>query len=206
MHLLAASIFERWPSPAYLFFHDTLDGVMSAGRMNTRASGKRSQERIHGVNQILPGRFHGLLKSCQLGVIGIFKVRDAALKLRKARADVFEFPVVLELDADLLLGEPALKQRHAGGQILDFPDDLIQIRFLQLHDCRPPPDGKIRKGEEIPVEEEKAVDSPKRGWANGLKTGLDECFSERVGAVKTQWRGENSVVTASWIVQLKLRS
>jgi len=100
------------------------------GRMSTRTSGKRSQERIHGVNQILPGRFHGLLKLCQLGVIGILEVRDAALKLCKARAYVFEFPVMLELDANLLLGESALKLRHAGRQILDFPDNLVQIHFF----------------------------------------------------------------------------
>src|SRR5208337_5070111 len=93
------------------FLHDALDGVTSAGRMNTHASGKRSQERIHGVNQILPGRFHGLLKSCQLGVVGILKVRDAPLEFCKACAYVFEFPVMLKLDADLLLSEPALKLR-----------------------------------------------------------------------------------------------
>src|SRR5208337_3054523 len=150
--------------------HDALDGVMSAGRMSTHASGKRSQERIHGVNQILPGRFHGLLKFCQLGVVGVLKVSNAPLELCKARAYIFKFPVMLELDADLLLGESPLKLRHTGRQILDFPDNLVQARFLQQHDRLSTPE-RNRTQREKTLAEQKAVDSPKGSWAKGLKTG-----------------------------------
>jgi hypothetical protein len=52
---------------------------------------------------------------------------------------------MLELDTDLLLGEPALQLRYAGRQILDFPDNLVQVRFLQQHDRLSTPEGKGHK-------------------------------------------------------------
>jgi hypothetical protein len=52
---------------------------------------------------------------------------------------------MLKLDADLLLGESPLKLRHTGRQILDFPNHLVQVRFLQQHDRLSTPEGKGHK-------------------------------------------------------------
>jgi hypothetical protein len=94
---------------------------------------------------------------------------------------------MLELDTDLLLGEPALKLRHASRQILDFPDNLVQVRFLQQHDCLSTPEGKRQKS----LVEKKAVDSPKGSGANGLKTGW-MTVSQRENELAHGWKNANT--------------
>jgi len=86
-------------------FHDALLGIMPAGRMITRASVQRIQERVYGVHQIFPGDLDGFLELRELQVIGFFQFHNPPLELRKARPDIFQFLVVLELHADLLLCE-----------------------------------------------------------------------------------------------------
>jgi hypothetical protein len=113
------------PVEASLFFPDAHRGSIREGWRTDRDSGKRFQKRLHSVNQILPGEFDRFLKPGDLAVIGILEFLDAVLELRETSAHVLELPIVLKLDADLLLGEAALQESNARGQILNFTHDTV---------------------------------------------------------------------------------
>src|SRR6516225_8157903 len=61
---------------------------------------KSSREGFDGVNQILPSELHAFPRLRELCIFGILKVHDAALEIREAGTQGFEFPIVLELDVD----------------------------------------------------------------------------------------------------------
>ena len=50
-----------------------------------RHSGKRGQQRLHRVKQILPGDFDRFLESIKFAVVSFLKILDTALEFRKAR-------------------------------------------------------------------------------------------------------------------------
>src|SRR5215471_339818 len=60
-------------------------------------SGKRSQQRFHSVNQVLPSDFDRFLHAVDLQVVSVFQIANTALKFREARTHELQFPVMLEL-------------------------------------------------------------------------------------------------------------
>jgi hypothetical protein len=64
-------------------FHGVLLEVGARAEWLRRVLGKRVQESIHGVRQVLPGDFDGFLESRQLPFVRIFEILDPALELGK---------------------------------------------------------------------------------------------------------------------------
>jgi len=63
-----------------------------------RHSGKRGQQRLHPVNQMLPGGFDRLLESIEFTVVGFLEILDTPLEFRETRTHALELPIVFQLD------------------------------------------------------------------------------------------------------------
>ena len=70
-----------------------------------------------------------LLEPGQFGVIGLLEFLNATPEFRKARTDIRKFPLMLELDAHLLLGEALLENGYSHGKLVDFCRHVIETRL-----------------------------------------------------------------------------
>jgi hypothetical protein len=68
---------------------------------------KRRHQVVDRLPQLFPGRVHVLLEPGEFRVIRVFQVLDTPLEFRKAIADIIEFPIVVQLDADFCLANRA---------------------------------------------------------------------------------------------------
>ena len=76
-----------------------------------------------------------MLNPGKMLVGGAFELLNAVLEFRKAGADAVEFPIMVQLNADFLIGQPALQKGYARSDLLHLGAHEVGISCRGLAWC-----------------------------------------------------------------------